>query len=225
MRPHTEREEDGLPEVHVPKAHHSGRPSIWMLLLEVALIGTGVFLGLMGEEWRESRAHHELAATALHNFRTEILANGRSIAGLRDYHVQLRKRIGAFVGSPGPKTLAAFAQQGSFDGMRPVRFERTAYDLAIATQALAYLDQELAFAISRVYTRQQLFQQFENDMSGALFAPGAVTENFAGLMTSAVLYLNEVVATEPALAKSYDELVAQIDTALGTPATAAATSH
>lgn len=212
-----------MPEVHVPKAHHSGRPSVWMLLLEVALIGTGVFLGLMGEQWRESRAHRELAETALQNFRTEMLANRQSIADVKDYHVQLRQRIGAFVGSPGPKTIAAFAQQGSFEGMRPVRFERTAYDLAIATQALAYMDQQLAFAISRAYTRQQVFQQFENDMSGALFAPGAVTENFAGLMTSAVLYLNEVVATEPALAKAYDELVTRIDNALG--AAPAATSR
>ena len=43
-------------------------------------------------------------------------------------------------------------------GVRPVIYEHTAWDLALATQALSYLKPDLAFDISKVYTQQNAFQ-------------------------------------------------------------------
>jgi hypothetical protein len=42
-----------------------------------------------------------------------------------------------------------------------VIFEHTAWDLALATQALSYLDPNLAFDISKVYTKQNAFEKLE----------------------------------------------------------------
>jgi hypothetical protein len=55
-----------MPEVHVPKTA-SGK-SLFKIVLEVSLISLGVFLGLMGEQWRERSEHHELAMESLRRF-------------------------------------------------------------------------------------------------------------------------------------------------------------
>jgi hypothetical protein len=155
-----------------------------------------------------------MAHTALRNFRTEIQANKAAIGKVREYHVSLRSRIGQFLASDGHKTIQSFTRNGGFNGIQPVRFERTAYELSLATQALADVDPPLAFDIARIYTRQQVFQDDEDQMSAAMFAPGALTTNFEGLMTATAVYLNQVVTTEPALIKQYDEVLPKIDAAL-----------
>jgi uncharacterized protein YjeT (DUF2065 family) len=63
-----------------------------MIALEVVLISGGVFLGLMGEQWRERTEQRELANEALRRFRTEIRTNRDSVAAKVDYHARLHPR-------------------------------------------------------------------------------------------------------------------------------------
>jgi hypothetical protein len=57
------------------------RRGSWLkILLEVALITTGVFLGLAGEQWREQVRHRETAEASLRLFRAEILANSKAVS-------------------------------------------------------------------------------------------------------------------------------------------------
>ena len=58
------------------------------------LISTGVFLGLMGEQWRERSRHHEVAEASLRRFRDEILANRKAVAAVKDYHAHDQKQSG-----------------------------------------------------------------------------------------------------------------------------------
>ncbi len=91
-----------MPDVHVPKlddhedgaahvapisAHRSRRKSIVTIALEIALIGTGVFLGLAGEQWREYARHREMADAALRRFRAEAVTNRAAVAKVKDYHI------------------------------------------------------------------------------------------------------------------------------------------
>ena len=64
-----------------------------MIGLEVVLISAGVFLGLMGEQWRERAEQRELASETLRRFRTEILANRSAVAANVNYHAELRREI------------------------------------------------------------------------------------------------------------------------------------
>jgi hypothetical protein len=75
-----------MPDVHVPKLdeHEEEEPvppaagpvstphrrsrSFVKIGLEVVLISAGVFLGLMGEQWRERSEHRELAEESLRRF-------------------------------------------------------------------------------------------------------------------------------------------------------------
>ena len=71
-----------MSDIHVPtlEAHGSGH-SIFKILLEVVLIGVGVFLGLAGEQWRENGRHREMAERTLRRFRAEIVKPQRRCRG------------------------------------------------------------------------------------------------------------------------------------------------
>src|SRR5690349_9055772 len=69
---------NGAPAAPPPARHH--RPSLVTILLEVVLISTGVFLGLLGEQWREHSQHRELARTALDRLRVEVATNQKAVA-------------------------------------------------------------------------------------------------------------------------------------------------
>src|SRR6266516_2749218 len=127
-----------MSEAHVPQidAHEGGAAPIttaaagllqrkWLLkiVLEVALIATGVFLGLMGERWREHAQHRELAQMSLRRFRTEILSNRKALGAVTDYHARTRKNLERYLASAAPKTAQTFDLQ--FHGPGRVCFEQT----------------------------------------------------------------------------------------------------
>jgi hypothetical protein len=100
-----------------------------------------------------------------------------------------------------------------FTGVHPVIFERTAWDLALANQSLSYLEPPLAYAISRVYTRQQAFQTMENTFLQSALAPSTFgTQDATNLAAVIQTYLGDVNNQEPALLKLYDQLLHQLDT-------------
>ena len=113
----------------------------WLLKLglEVVLITVGVFLALMVDQWRE-RAHDcQLADDALRRFRTEIVANQKSVAAVKDYHVALHQSLRAYLDAD-PKMRSREAVR--IRGLQPAFFEETAWDLALATQSLSHIDSD-----------------------------------------------------------------------------------
>jgi hypothetical protein len=218
-----------VPEVHLPRLEdeedeqHENKPATpafalrpargktaLKLALEVLLIGTGVFLGLAGEQWRESREHGERAQASLRRFHTELRDNKKAVAAVRDYHVTLRTSLRQYLNATPEqrKTMSL-----KMNGIGPVFFETTAWDLALATQALADIPQEVAFDISRVYRIQQAYVQLSQGMLNAMFinSPYSAGDAFMG---SVAVYLDDVTALEPQLLKMYDEVLPKIQAAL-----------
>lgn len=140
-------------EEHAPPASAAPQPrgrskGLLKLALEVLLIGTGVFLGLAGEQWRESREHRERAEASLRRFHTEMSDNKKTVAAVLDYHATLRASLKRyFSAAPKERNSISVVMQG----IRPALFETTAWDLALATQSLADIPQEVAYDISRVH--------------------------------------------------------------------------
>ena len=64
---------------------------LFKAVVEVVLLSVGVFLALMGDQWRENAQNRELAAASLSRFRTEIEANWQAVAAVKDYHVTLAR--------------------------------------------------------------------------------------------------------------------------------------
>jgi hypothetical protein len=189
--------------------------SILELLIEVVLIGLGVFLGLLANQWHDDRQHRELAEATLRYFHEEIVVNKQAIERVRPYHAALSLEVERFLQAEGPKTMQRFQSVVHFRGVEPVMFERTAWDLALANHSFSYLPPKLAYAISQVYTRQQAFQTLENGFLQAILAPTTFGgPDMTGLTTSMNLYLNDVNIQEPQLITLYDQLLPQIEAAM-----------
>lgn len=120
-----------MPEVHVPNladeehddqhdpavspatpaaaARPHRRHTPLKLLLEVVLITTGVFLGIAGESWRESREHRELAEQSLRRFRDEFKANRNEVLRVHDRHIKEADDMRAYLKANGPALMAHMA--------------------------------------------------------------------------------------------------------------------
>jgi hypothetical protein len=198
-----------------PRSSHHGK-SIPSLILEVAMIVVGVFLGLAAEQWREGRHEHELALASLRNFRAEVVTNQAEITRVRSYHEALARNLQKFTEEKTPHTFRRFMTDVQFQGTRTVNLEHTAWDLALATQALSYIKPDMAYAISRLYTRQQTFQTMENGFMQSAFTPTvfADTSNTVGLTIAMMTYMGDVNIQEPGLLKAYKVMLPKLDSAL-----------
>jgi hypothetical protein len=204
-----------VPDVHVPTLHdRPGGKSFSKLVLEVALISIGVFLGLAGERWRDHVHQRELADEALRRFRTEIEENRKAVAAIKDYHATLLAKLQAQFKVPASKRSG---EGITLNGVRPVTFDRSAWDLAIATQSLQFIDPDLSFSLSNLYNVQNEASELRVGFLQSMYmTPPAVdaqheTAFFAALM----LYYGDMAVYEPRLLKMYEAILPRIDKALG----------
>jgi hypothetical protein len=187
------------------------------LLFEVALIAVGVFLALWANSWHEDREHRALAKAALRNFLGEMEANRDATQSYLHYHQTLALDLDQFLSNKNAApTEERFDKEIHWQGLRPVIFEHTAWDLAIATQALSYVKPELAFDISKVYTKQNAFQTLENSFLASAFTPASMaSDNMRGMAAAMKIYLGDVNQEEPKILNLYGKVIPEVQSALG----------
>ena len=189
--------------------------SFFNLIFEVALIAVGVFLALWANNWHEDREHRTQAKAALRNFAAEMETNRQATQRNRAYHEAFARELKEFLASKEPASEDRLNKSVHYEGMRPVIFEHTAWDLALATQALSYLDPDLAFDISKVYTKQNALEKLENSFLAAAFTPASLSsDNVKGMATAMELYLIDVNQQEPAILQLYDKVIPEVKGAL-----------
>jgi hypothetical protein len=205
-----------MPEVHLPHLDDHEAPavpavrgrgkSLFKLGLEVILISAGVFLGLAGEQWRESHHRHELAEASLQRFRTEIVDNRKAVDGVLAYHTQLRQDLRKYLAAtPEDRKSLSF----SMKGVRPVFFESTAWDLALATQSLGDIAPDLAYEISRAYRVQQEYRAISQGMLNSMYIHSPYARDDTFLQAFAV-FLDDATLIEPQLLTMYDALLPKL---------------
>jgi hypothetical protein len=202
-----------MSDIHVPKldARVSGH-SIFKLLLEVVLIGVGVFLGLAGEQWRENARHRQMAERTLRRFRAEIVENRNAVLGVTDYHVSLAGELKKyFTADPDKRDVR---EVHFTKGFSPAHLSHTAWDLALANQSLAYIEPDLGFALSDLYNTQEQLTTMTTGLSQAMYInpPG---ENLTRFFDSVAVYYGDANLIEPQLVKTFDAILPRIDNALG----------
>jgi hypothetical protein len=192
-----------------------GQRSFLSILIEVVLVAVGVFLALWANNWQEDHEHRAQAQAALRNFASEMEANRQATQRNRTYHETLVRELEQFLRSKEPPSEERLYKEVHFEGVRPVIFEHTAWDLALATQALSYLKPDLAFDISKVYTQQNAFQTLENSYLASAFSPASLSsDNVKGFATAMVIYLRDVNQQEPAILQLYDKVIPEVNSAL-----------
>jgi hypothetical protein len=139
------------------------------------------------------------------------VANRERVAAVEEYHVELKESIDAYLAADGEARRSAGVQMR---GLQPVIFEGNAWDLALATQALADIDQDLALALARVYTTQRTYAGLTTSVTEAMhvLVPTNPAPEVIFRLTS--LYYGDIVLMEPGLLTMYDSIVPQIDEAL-----------
>ena len=180
-------------------------------LAEVVLIALGVFLGLAAEQWRDRADRNERAAETLRRIHAEMAANRDEIKRVVDYHLDAQRQLKEFLAAPAAKRSEMSVR---LEGIQPAQFEHTAWQLALATQALVDIDPELSFSLARTYGFQARYEGLTEGITDAMYLrpPG---ENLTAFFQSLSLYYSDVVELEPALTKMYDEVLPRIDNALG----------
>lgn len=181
------------------------------MLGQIALIAIGVFLGLAADQWREREQHRDAARASLMRFRAEIAANQKAVGAVRDYHVATLASVRGYLAKDHKSRNVADVR---IRGLQWVTFEHTAWDLALATQSLTYIDSDLAYSLSRVYGVQQSYGDLTRGMTQAMYGL-APQENFDGFAQAVETFLGDVTYFEPKLLAMYDELLPRIDRALG----------
>jgi hypothetical protein len=219
-----------VPEVHLPHLddhddapaatvaptgaalHGSRGPSLFKLALEVVLIASGVFLGLAGEQWRETQHEHELARAALRRFRIEVTANRKGVVENRDYHATLKSDLGAWLNAD---TATRPTVQLHMDrSLAPVFFEHSAWDLALATQSLAHIDDDLAFDLARLYTAQQTFSELQTSIVQSTVYTGSAASDPERYFRSIHAFMGDVSYFDEKLPEMYDDVLKKLDAAL-----------
>jgi hypothetical protein len=180
------------------------------MALQVVLIALGVFLGLAGEQWREERQNRRLADDALRRLRTELVANQAEVARVKDYHAERLAELEAFFATPVATRDTAVVR---FAGVRTPFFERSAYDLALATGSLANIDPDLAFHLSRTYHYQDVTNELGRGVMNAMYARPP-TDGDPSFFAVLELYYGDLGGLEPGLLDAYAALIPVIDSAL-----------
>lgn len=192
-------------------AHDLGRRSYLRIVAEVVLISVGVFLGLMGEQWRERSQQRELARASLVRFRSEFRTNREAVAAVRRHHVDGLKRIQTYLAADA-RTRAGMPLP--FAGTHPAFLEYAGWDVALATQSLAHIPPDLAHAIAHVYSAQRQLDGATRDITHIMYAK-AGTGNHVSLLGSMSVYFSDCNLIEPRLIALYDEMIPRLDRAIG----------
>lgn len=184
------------------------RATIAKGLFEMILVGAGVFLGMAADQWRTDQQDHAQAIEALRRFKVEVENNRAAVANVKDYHVAMRAEIIKYL-DPKLRQTANLRMQG----VMPVVFEHTAWDLALAAQSLAGINPEISFELTGIYGLQQAYTGLSSGLTQAMYMrpPGADLDAF---LQSVKLYYDDVVLHEPELINRYDRILPLIDSAL-----------
>jgi len=217
-----------MADIHVPHlddeipAHAAERPSwgwksVLKVGLEVALITTGVFLGLAGEQWRERVRHRELAHASLERFREEFRGNRAEVLRVHERHVKEQRDMGAYLASHSRELIEHAA-----DPRKPIPipvpdnvtdhagFDYSAWEVAVATQSLAYLDPDLVAAMSGAYRLQQVYDDSHRAIAQTSYSAVNAVQYLRGVTN----WFGDVVLYEELLLKRYDAILTRLDRAL-----------
>jgi hypothetical protein len=208
--------DDGGQRHDVPAPH--GTKSFLRIGLEVVLISAGVFLGLLGEEWRENAEHRALANASLHRFRAEFRANKAEVQRVHGRHVQQVQALQKYFAEHQAGLIANLLDIRQ-PLPQPVPDMTTdsagvayaAWDVALATQSLAYIDPDLVASMSSAYRMQQMYEAAHRNIQQAQYSTAVPVF----LMRGHTVYFGDASLYEELLLKQYDAILSRLDKAVG----------
>ena len=216
--PHLDEEEDQPASAPLPSAPPHRRHSVVKILLEVGLITAGVFLGLAGESWRETREHREQAEQSLRMFRDEIKSNRAAVLRVHQRHQDQAKGMIDYFNANGPALMATL-----LDPRQPLPvpvpdsvtdsavFDFSAWDVALATESLAYIDPQLVAMISDAHRMQEMVEEDHKAIAQVSYS----FQNQVHWLRGLAGYFSDTALHEKLLLERYEKLLPRLDRAIG----------
>jgi hypothetical protein len=175
------------------KSAPKSRELLSKALFESALIVFSILLALAINGWKEDRDNQRLASQALANFEREIQDNSGKIATRIPYHSRLSESF---------KKSRSMSEVPGWQGIKPPILQDTAWQTALATNALSQIRYDTVSALSRVYTYQKSVDKAADNVVASLTTQG--------LSGATIAQMNDLLIAEVELRDAYARALKRI---------------
>lgn len=184
------------------------RNSIVTLSIQILSIIFSILLALSLNEWKEGRNNKQLALTSLKNFKTELLNNKKAVeAAIRDQNaflISLRKQTLTI--TPGKNAAIELPEINMPDVLA------TAWETALVTRAMVYIDYDLTATLSELYLQQKWLSSLEDKVFQTIVSPYSLDRNnMENLARSLYVSLKNIMQVETRLLAMYEAAVQMIE--------------
>jgi len=182
-------------------------------MVESVLVVGSILLALACDEWSEDREYQDLADRSLSNFEREIELNRVRVEDVTLFHAGLRDLLANM--DAGAAAVPATTIRNIMEGFQPAILVNTAWETAVATGTLAYMDYDVVSGLSLTYNLQArlvaLNQSGLNDLLVGSFRSGETDL----LVYTANRYMRELIEAEQGLEGVYELVLGLIAETLG----------
>ncbi len=191
------------------------RWSSWIsrVMVESVLVVGSILLALALDEWNEGREYQDLANRSLANFEREIEQNRLRVEDVTLFHAGLRDVLTNMAAGGGE--VPATTIRNIMEGFQPAILVSTAWETAVATGALGYMDYDVVAGLSLTYNLQERLAVLNQSGLNDLLVGGFRSEDAELLAYMANRYMRELTEAEQSLQGVYDLVLGLIAETLG----------
>jgi len=181
------------------------------LVIESFAVVFSILLALSLDQWVEDQEHRQLAVKSLASFERELDQNRARLEDVAPFHRGLRDVLAKMDSSGEIRSMAEMRAVVGFEPLRPPFLTDVAWQTAVATGALTYMDFETVSALSLTYSLQQRFREQVSSTLPEMIRTGPALEaNVRDLVRYTVDYLTEVTMGEEDLKTIYEQALGVI---------------
>ena len=181
---------------------HRQRASFSRMFVESLLLVGSILIALAVDEWSEDREFQDLANRSLSNFAREINQNRVRLEDVTLFHVGLRDVLANM--NADSAAIPATTIRNIMDGFQPAILVNTAWETAVATGALGYMDYDVVAGLSLTYSLQERLVAMNQSGLNDLLVAGFRNVDTDLLVYSANRYMRELTEAEQRLEGVYD---------------------
>ena len=183
------------------------------MLVESVLVVGSILLALALDEWNEDREFEDLASRSLVNFEREIQQNRLRVEDVTLFHAGLRDVLANMDASGGAVPTTTI--RNIMEGFQPALLVSTAWETAVATGALGYMDYDVVAGLSLTYNMQERLVTLNESGLNDLLVGGFRSGEADLLVYAANRYMRELTEAEQRLQGVYDLVLGLIAETLG----------
>ena len=182
--------------------------SLTHFLVEVFSVVFAVLLALGVNEWREADNNKDLASEAFGKVVQEIKSNKSMIDDILLNHKNIIAEIDT--------VIVKLKRKSDIVGFGDIQFEtpsRTAWDAAVLTTAVNYLDYDKVEKITSVYSTQRVYSDISDKVFQELvfFVPDKNREEMIKQFTKQKVYVYNLISIEEQLLDTYSKFLSETD--------------